>query len=632
MRSAVAASGGAIGTSGRVRIPAVSSRLRVGPTSETGRAGVDLVILNRQTQARKSSNIGAGSMCDGRTGPFLLLPCQSYANGRGGEEIMENERRIMNIEEDSRREKIRDRVRTEIFLPSSPVRLRDQLRGREREYERTMSTLKVPGRSAFIYGERGVGKSSLAWTAAQEFNSSDEEPVRVTCHPAITFPRLIAQIAKRMHDALGTSAKVKKVTELGLKTSLVTLMHRLESETEGVPKEIDVNDAVELLEALVPKSVKRVVIVDELDAANDPVFRSNIAFFIKQLGDQQARLKFIFAGIAENVSELLTHHESAQRCMATIKLERLPLNVLRDVIVEGFKQIQISVNDVTAYRIATLSDGFAHFTHLIGLNMAIMALDQEVVPDELNGAPALEHAIRGAVADSETIVKEAYDKAVQKYASYEAVLWSVADHWELYRSTRQIRSSYERICKDLKRIGEHVEVGDSRKLTVMVNKLKGEAHGHALVGVAKRRSWFKIRLAMLRGYCRMVAAAKGVSVGRDYHDSSAGTAPPRLPPNWDAVPDKEDEDESGLLDHESFQNCCQEAALSYRHATIKAHAPCAVEVGDDADGYIVKVVLTATHRYEETETVAHADATTDKAKDVVDRLATLLVNHAHSLA
>ncbi len=532
--------------------------------------------------------------------------------------------------EAARREALRDRVSKTIFVPSSPIRLRDQLRGREREYERTLATLRIPGRSAFIYGERGVGKSSLAWTAALEFNSSDEEPIRIACHPTITFPRLVAQIAKRMHDQLGIGKKVKKVTELGLKTSLVTLMHRLESESE-LPKEVDVNDAVELLESLKPKHARRVIIVDELDEASDPVFRSNLAFFIKQLGDNQSELKFIFAGIAENVSDLLVHHESAQRCMATIKLDRLPLNVLRDIIVEGFKQIDIAVSDPIAYRVATLSDGFAHFTHLIGLKMALSALEQENIPDAINSPAALEDAIREAISDTEAVVREAYDAAVQKYTSYEAALWAVADHWELYRSTRQIYDSYVRICRDLKTIGEHVEVGDKRKLTLMVNKLKGATHGHALVA-AKRKSWFKIRVAMLRGYCRMVAASKGLTVGRDYLDSSAGTAPPRLPPNWDAVPDKDDDEETGLLDYQEFLECCRDAASAYRHPTFKGHPPVSVEVAEDEEGYRVRVIIRASPnggspaRHEQTETVSDADATSEEAGRVVDRLATSLVD------
>jgi hypothetical protein len=452
-------------------------------------------------------------------------------------------------EEEARRERMRRLVTEKVFLPSSPIKLRDQLRGREQQYERTMETLGIPGRTAFIFGERGVGKSSLAWTAAYGFNSSDAEPIRIPCHPQITFGRLVAQIAKKMHDQLtqpktfGSGTKVKKVTEIGLKTSLVSLMQKIET-TDEAPKTVDVNDAVELLEGLVPKrdGIQRVIIIDELDATSDPVFRSDIAYFIKQLGDSQARLKFIFAGIAENVSDLLVHHESAQRCMATIKLERLPMNVLRDIAVEGFKQIDMSLKDTNANRVAMLSDGFAHFTHLIGLKMALAALNQEHLPEDVDEVSFLEDAIRAAVADSEAVVKDAYDAAVQKYASYEPVLWAVADHWELHRSTREIRKSYLRICGDLKMKDEHVEVVDKPKLSAMLNKLKEKSHGEALV--SPRRSWFKIRVSMLRGYCRMVAATKGIRVGLDYLQSAPppGMSSPSMPePNKDEDDDDDDE-------------------------------------------------------------------------------------------
>lgn len=423
---------------------------------------------------------------------------------------------VMPLAQDSGdREELRRRVRETIFLPSSPIRIPDQLRGREKPYARTLETLSIPGRSVFIFGERGVGKSSLAWTAAHVYNSSDQEPIRVVCHPAITFPRLIAQIAKGMHDQLG-DGKVKKVTEIGLKTSLVSLMHRIESGSDEVPKSIDVNDAVGLLEGLLPKrhNIQRVVIVDELDAAGDIGFKSDIAYFIKQLGDNQSKLKFVFAGIATNVSQLLAHHESAQRCMATIELDRLPPLVLRDIAVEGFKQIHMTMKDTTANRIASLSDGFAHFTHLICLKMALAALEERELPEQVNNVQRLEDAVRDAVADSEAVVKEAYEKAVMKYRSYEPVLWAVADDWQLYRSTRQIYESYGRICADLAKKGDHVEPVDNKtKLSKLLHNLKQKTHGEALV--SHRTSWFKIRMSMLRGYARMVAATRGIDVGLD---------------------------------------------------------------------------------------------------------------------
>ncbi|WP_434044088.1 MULTISPECIES: ATP-binding protein [Sorangium] len=436
------------------------------------------------------------------------------------------------------RDELRRRVTTTIFVPSSPIRLRDQLRGREKPYARTLETLSIPGRTAFIYGERGVGKSSLALTAASEFNHSDQEPIRVVCHPAITFGRLVSQIAKRMHDQLGEGGNTKTITEIGLKASLLTIMKRIESTTDAPINSIDVNDAVELLEGLLPrdKTIQRVVIVDELDEIKDPGFRSDVAFFIKQLGDHQARLKFIFAGIATNVSDLIVHHESAQRCMETIHLEQLPLNVLRDILVEGFKQMGMSIKDTTAYRVAMLSDGFAHFTHLIGLKMALAALNEDEMPDNADGVTLLEDAIHAAVTSSEPIVREAYDAAVQKYASYEPALWAVADHWQLYRSTREIYKSYRRICADLQKKGEHVEIVDKPKLTKMLYNLKQSTHGRALV--SDRRSWFKIRISMLRGYARMVAAAKGINVGLDYLDT-------RLMPEL-----KAENDDDGSIDVE----------------------------------------------------------------------------------
>ena len=126
----------------------------------------------------------------------------------------------------------------------------------------------------------------------------------------------------------------------------------------------------------------------------------------------------------------------------------------------------------------------------------------------------------------------------------------------------------------------------------------------------------------------MMAAAKGIKVGRDYLDSSGGTAPPRLPPNWDRVPDKEDEDDTGLLDFDEFKKFCQDAAASYCHPTVKGHAEPTAELTEDEDGYRVRVSMTiAGTRHNGTETVTYADATEEEARQVVERLATSLVDH-----
>src|SRR5690349_21737323 len=50
--------------------------------------------------------------------------------------------------------------------PSSPIESFEHLYGREKQLEQIKQAMFSPGRHVFIYGDRGVGKTSLARTAA----------------------------------------------------------------------------------------------------------------------------------------------------------------------------------------------------------------------------------------------------------------------------------------------------------------------------------------------------------------------------------------------------------------------------------------------------------------------------------
>lgn len=249
--------------------------------------------------------------------------------------------------------------------------------------------------------------------------------------------------------------------------------------------------------------------VDEVDQIADPVVRRSIAFLVKQLGDRECPVKFIFVGIAEDVAELLEHHESASRYIASIRLDRLPFNVLKSIVTEGFHKIDAELWDPLATRVAFVSDGFAHFTHLVGLKMAMRLLDDNP-PNLQVSVRHLELALADAVEDSESWLKTAYDDATQKYQDkYEHVLWAAADHWEIERSTEHMYPCYLRICE---RAG--VSPLERQQFSAVLSKFKTERHGGVLV--SRRRSWYRFRQTMLRGYCRMVASTRGIEVGRDY--------------------------------------------------------------------------------------------------------------------
>lgn len=404
----------------------------------------------------------------------------------------------------------------QVFHPSQPIRHPDMLFGRAAQLERTITSLDTPGRSVFIYGERGVGKTSLAQTAAYMVNSSDSDPVFLSCSPDTTFSKLAIQVARRLASIPVHKTRRRATTvEANVSVGVLNLLQRIETSDGDLPTDLDTNDAVDLFIEIAKRTPERktVVVLDEIDTIESDTVRRDLAYLLKQLGDRECPIKFIYVGIADTVEELLRNHESASRYIAAVQLQRLQMETLTMMVMEGFEKLNVKMWEHYAGRIARISDGFAHFTHLISLKLAYLVIDEGLTKIE---AEHLDVALAMAVEDSEMWLKGQYDLAVRKYRDrYEAVLWAVADHWQLDRNTDHMYPSYLRICEALRQKDPSREEPLPRqKFSSALNALKTAAHGEALD--SKNRSWYRFRQAMLRGYCRMVAEAKGIEVGKPY--------------------------------------------------------------------------------------------------------------------
>jgi ABC-type molybdenum transport system ATPase subunit/photorepair protein PhrA len=60
------------------------------------------------------------------------------------------------------------RLLPQLLTPTTPIRSAEFLRGRDKILEDIRRAFIQPGRHVFIHGDRGVGKTSLAQTAALE--------------------------------------------------------------------------------------------------------------------------------------------------------------------------------------------------------------------------------------------------------------------------------------------------------------------------------------------------------------------------------------------------------------------------------------------------------------------------------
>jgi AAA ATPase domain len=391
------------------------------------------------------------------------------------------------------------------LLPSSPVRTIELLHGRAEQLKQIQRAMESPGRHAFVYGDRGVGKTSLAQTAAYIAQSADAKPIFVGCDIGTTLFYLVEQIAAR----LLTQAPIFQAAETAHKRrgSLgQTLSVDLErSIREGrVPTPRSVNEAVELIQYAAPRySANTVIVVDEFERITDKQQRALFGDFIKQLADQEVEAKFIFSGVGDSLEDLLAGHESSFRYLAAVALDRLGWDPLQEIITSVGQALGIYVDKEYLYRTAAISDGFPHYVHLIGSKLF---WDLYEDPEECDCV--LSHhflnAVKQAVKDVEPHLKQKYEKATQKYKDeYQEVLWAVADHPDLRRRSSDIYESYCRIMGSLRKPPFDRPVFDQR-----MNRLKQPAHGAILKGT--RAGWYEFREPIIRGYVRLIAEERGV--------------------------------------------------------------------------------------------------------------------------
>ena len=117
-----------------------------------------------------------------------------------------------------------------LFLPSSPIREASRLYGRAKQLQQVERELLSPGRSVFIFGDRGVGKTSLAQTAAYITNSTEEDPVLVSCYNA-SFSQLVTKIVRDlMRLPYYRQHKRNKVAELKLGGAAGHILYRIETQ------------------------------------------------------------------------------------------------------------------------------------------------------------------------------------------------------------------------------------------------------------------------------------------------------------------------------------------------------------------------------------------------------------------
>jgi AAA ATPase domain len=294
-----------------------------------------------------------------------------------------------------------DRTRrvAEAFRPAAPIDRRDLFSGRGAQIADVFSVVAQPGQHAVVYGERGVGKTSLGLVAGQLLTSSNVLTAWATCDASDDFTSV-------WHKALG---------EIGYTTTRAAIGfgERVEETTETAAQLLGLSPVTPhtVREALeqIARGQPLAIFLDEFDRFDDRDGRVLFADAIKALSDRVVPATIVLIGVADSVGELIREHRSVERALVQIQMPRMSSSELEEIATRGIAAAGMTIAGQAVGRITTLSQGLPHYTHLLTQLAAQAALAERRTDVTLADVDA---AVARAIDRAQQSIVDAYLEAV----------------------------------------------------------------------------------------------------------------------------------------------------------------------------------------------------------------------------
>ena len=292
------------------------------------------------------------------------------------------------------------RALTEVFRPAAPIDRQSLFSGRTRQLGDLFAVAEQPGQHAVVYGERGVGKTSLVSVAAEVLAASGVVTARTTCDRSDDYESV-------WRKALGELRFT--VTKPGVGFA-------------APAREAQVSASALLSEDATPHDVRRglqslaggrrvAVFIDEFDrlASNDD--RLLFADTIKTLSDELPGATIVLVGVADDVEQLIAEHLSIERALVQIHMPRMSHAELAEVVSRGIESARLTIARDAVDTIARLGQGLPHYAHLLGQLSARTALEDLRTSVRLGD---VNDAVAEAIEKTQQTVRESYRKATEE--------------------------------------------------------------------------------------------------------------------------------------------------------------------------------------------------------------------------
>lgn len=288
------------------------------------------------------------------------------------------------------------------FRPGAEIEDPALFAGRAAQIEELARALHTEKACPIIYGDRGLGKSSLALQGRRIATGDcellhrqnlsrwgfDEDGAFVTsyvqCTDAVRNTSAILQrLLNSLRDAIDpelrpvSKALIDQTTRRKLNVKFLELESesRFERRTRSIQPKLDVEEALlEAVDFVAELTGHRVMlIVDELDRVADT---RGLASFIKS--NSTGYLRFMLVGIAQSISDLLTDHQSLERLAIPVNVPSMSRKEL-EVVVERVEEwlherdVNLAFEPGAKRYLAEIANGYPWFVHVLGQQSLLYA-------------------------------------------------------------------------------------------------------------------------------------------------------------------------------------------------------------------------------------------------------------------
>lgn len=240
------------------------------------------------------------------------------------------------------------------FTPEAPINSRDLFAGRVKQRDKVVNTIFQRGAHAVLFGERGVGKTSLVNTIydflVAAIGKTDYSFARVTCSDKMNFEA----IWKTIFRGLAVEYEDKTTT--------------LDSWLDANPHAENVRETISIL------SNPSIIVIDEIDQIRDRQTQKALADTVKTLSDNSVNTTLLMVGVADSLDQLIVDHASIDRAIIQIPMPRMSKAELLEIVDKGLNNCGLTVDADVRTRFADYAFGLPSYTHLLARETALRAV------------------------------------------------------------------------------------------------------------------------------------------------------------------------------------------------------------------------------------------------------------------